>query len=178
MEGTQKGAWAQEAAMMLRTHRRNLVLWRQSASPAVRYGAPPVRSRRTRRWIRRGALLTLVGLMALARGVWARWRPILAGVMFTVVGGVLRGGPSAVFLLPGLMLLLSAPLLPGRSPADRSRRSKLESELAAYSTPADRRDLEAMLDRYPDTITRELRDILASQAMAAHDRRFPAVGRH
>ena len=30
-----------------------------------------------------------------------------------------------------------------------------------------RRDLEAILDRYPDGITRELRDILARQATAA-----------
>ncbi len=164
--------------MMLRPHRRNLVLWRQSAGPDGRAGAPRITGQgRTRRWIRRGALLTLVGLLALARGVWARWRPILAGVALTVVGSVL-GGPGVIFLLPGLMLLMSAPLLPGRSPADRSRRSKLERELAAYSTPADRRDLEATLDQYPDTATRELRDILAHQAMAAGDRRFPAVGRH
>jgi hypothetical protein len=164
--------------MMLRPHRRNLVLWRQSAGLAGRNGAPRIpRHRRTRRWIRRGALLTLVGLLALARGVRARWRPILAGVTLTVAGSVLRG-PGVIFLLPGLMLLMSAPLLPGRSPADRSRRSKLERELASYSTPAERRDLEATLDQYPDAVTRELRDILASQAMAAQDRRFPAVGRH
>jgi cytochrome c553 len=61
------------------------------------------------------------------------------------------------------MLLLSAPLIPGRSRA----RAKLERELAAYSTPADRRDLEATLDQYSDDTTRELREILASQAPAA-----------
>jgi hypothetical protein len=49
----------------------------------------------------------------------------------------------------------------------QQRRSELERELAAYSTAAQRRDLEATLDRYPDDITYELRDILASQAMAA-----------
>ena len=165
--------------MTLRPHRRNLVLWSQSAGLAGGYGARPFRrTRRTRLWIRRGALLTLIGVLALARGVRARWQIILTGVVLTVAGSLLRGGPSAVFLLPGLMLLMSAPLLPGRSPADRSRRSRLERELAAYSTPAERCDLEATLDRYPDTVTRELRDILASQAMAAHDTRFPAAGRY
>jgi hypothetical protein len=58
------------------------------------------------------------------------------------------------------------------------RRCELERELAAYSTPAQRSDLEAILDRYPDGITYELRDILASQAMAADNNRFPAAGRY
>ena len=49
--------------MRLRAHRRNLVLWSQSASSIGRYGAPPfTRTRRIRRWIRTGALLTVVGL--------------------------------------------------------------------------------------------------------------------
>ena len=56
--------------------------------------------------------------------------------------------------------------------------SRLERELAGYSTPADRSDLEAILDRYPDDVTRELRDILASQAMTADDDRFPAIRRY
>ena len=49
----------------------------------------------------------------------------------------------------------------------RARRRGLERELAAYCTPAQRNDLEATLDRYPDSATRELRDILAGQAMTA-----------
>ena len=61
--------------------------------------------------------------------------------------------------------------------AARKRRSDLERELAAYATPAERADLEATLDRYPYGTTRELRDILARQSMAAHDIRFPAIGR-
>ena len=43
----------------------------------------------------------------------------------------------------------------------------LERELAAYGTPAQRCDLEATFDRYPDDATGELRDILARQAAAA-----------
>ena len=154
--------------------RRNLVLWSQTVGSPRRYRSAPVtRDRRIRRWMRRGGLLLLIGLMALGRGVLARWRLVLAGVVLTVLGRILHGGPSSVFLLPGLMLLVSAPLLPGHSRA----RAKLERELAAYSTAADRRDLEATLARHPDDTTRELREILASQATAAHRSRVPASGR-
>ena len=154
--------------------RRNLVLWRQSARSPRRNREAPVtmtRGRRFRRWTRLGGLLTLIGLRALGRGVLARWRLILAGAALTVAGTIVGGGPGRAFLLPGLMLLLSAPLLPGHSRA----RAKLERDLAAYSTPAERRDLEATLDQYPRNTTRELREILASQAAA--DRRIPSLGR-
>jgi hypothetical protein len=53
-----------------------------------------------------------------------------------------------------------------RRKAARKRHSDLERELAGYATPAERRDLEATLDRYPDGTTHELRDILARQSMA------------
>jgi hypothetical protein len=172
----QGGALVQEAAMTLRP-RRNLVLWRQSAGPGGRYAAPRVgragRARRIRRWIRTGALLTVIGLVALARAVWSRRRPLVPGVVLTVAGVLLRGGPLGVILLPGLMLLISAPLFPAASKARR----RLERELAAYRTPAERRDLEAILDQYPDEVTHELRDILASQAMTARNNRIPAFGR-
>jgi hypothetical protein len=49
-------------------------------------------------------------------------------------------------------------------------------ELAAYSTPAQRRDLEATLDRYPDGITDEIREILASKDMAVHNNGIPGAG--
>jgi hypothetical protein len=65
-----------------------------------------------------------------------------------------------------------------RAVGSRWRCSRLERELAGYSTPAERSDLEAILDRYPDDVTRELRDILASKAMTAYDDRFPAIGRY
>ena len=151
--------------MSLRPQRRNLVVWSQSdrayrASRVTR----PARSRRTRRWIRIGTLLTLRSLLLLARAVRARWQLLLAGTALTVTGVILRGSPAdSMFLLPGLMLLLSAPLLPGRP----ERRSELERELAVYTTAAQRHDLEATLDRYPDDVTRELREILAGQAAAA-----------
>ena len=154
--------------------RRNLVLWRQSAGSSGRRGASRVtRKRGVPRWIRTGALLAVVGLLALARGAWARRWLLLAGLVLLVAGLVLRGGASAAFLLPGLMFLMSSPLIPAPSKA----RVKLERELAEYSTPAERCDLEATLDQYPEDVTRELRDILAQQAVAAHHHRIPAFGR-
>jgi hypothetical protein len=165
--------------MTLRPHRRNLVVWSQSADPASRPGAWRLTpTRRIRRWMRIGALLSLVGLLRLGRAMLARWRPLLVGGVLTAAGLVLRGGPGAVVLLPGLMTLMSTPLYPGRPQAARTGHSKLERELAAYSTPAQRRDLAATLDQYPDDITDELRDILAGQAMAAYDNRFPSIGRY
>jgi hypothetical protein len=120
--------------------------------------------------------LTILGLMPLATGVRARWRMVLPGVVLTVVGVMYRGHPVGVVLLPGLLLLFSAALFPDSLGADRTRRSELERELAGYSTPAQRCDVEAMLDRYPDDMTNELRVILARQAMAAGSNRIPGAG--
>ena len=145
--------------MRLRSHRRNLVVWSQSAGSAGRYAARPfTRRRRIRRWIRTGALLTVVGLMPLARAVRARWRPLLAGGVLTVVGVMWLDGPGGMVLLPGLWLLLSAPLIPASPKADRMRRPEVELELGVFSHPAQRR--------------------LAIQAPAAHDKGFPVTGRY
>jgi hypothetical protein len=115
-------------------------------------------------------------LLPLARAVRARWKLLLAGTGLTVAGIIMGGsGVGSVLLLPGLMLLMSAPLLPGAPSAERM---KLERELAGYRTNAQRHDLEATLDRYPDDATREVREILASQAAAAYYDRPPAIGRH
>src|SRR6201985_3192942 len=96
--------------MRQRSHRRNLVVWSQSAGSVGKYGAPPfTRRRRIRRWIRTGALLTVVGLMPLARAVRARWRPLLAGAVLTMVGIIWLDGPGGLVLLPGLWLFLFAP---------------------------------------------------------------------
>jgi hypothetical protein len=163
--------------MGLRPQRRNLVVWSQSrdqyrSSQVARRARP----RRIRRWIRLGMLLPLLSLLTVGRAVRPRWKPLLAGTVLTVAGLIMRGsGPGIVLLLPGLMLLMSAPLLPGTPSVERT---ELERELAGYWTNAQRHDLEAMLDRYPDDVTREVREILSGPTAAPYDDRYRAVGRY
>jgi hypothetical protein len=160
--------------MGLRPRRRNLVIWSSSGGPAHRYGSPQyrrfARTGHIRRLVRIGALVTVIA-------VRPRWRPLLAGMVLLGVGVMERGGVGSIVLIPGLMFLWNAVLIPGDADIDRDRRSQLARELAAYSTPAQRCDLEAILDRYPDGITGEMRDILASQAMAARGSGIPGAPR-
>ena len=165
--------------MRLRARRRNLVVWGPSGGSAGRYGLParPARGRRIRRAFRAGALLMVIGLMHLARGVRPRWRPLLAGLVFSVAGFVLRNGAWGALFPAGLWFGVYALLFTGGTDSDHQRRAELERELATYSTPAQRRDLEATLDRYPDGITHELREILARQAPTACNKGIPGAGR-
>lgn len=107
--------------MRLRSRRRSLPVWGSPVSSRAKYGplllTHPTRTRRFRRGIRTGLLLSVVGLVRLA-----------------------------------------AALLGTRD--DSTRRSRLRHELAGYLTVAQRRDLAAILDRYPDDVTYELRDII------------------
>ena len=179
MEGAQPGAGVREAAMGLRAHRRNPVVWSLSAGHAGSYGAPrlarPAGARRIRRFVRTGALLTVLGLIHLARGVRRRWFPLLAGAVLTTAGIAVRDSVWSVVAIPGLWLLAYALMIPAGPSAERA---ELERELAAYSTPAERRDLEAMLDRYPDDVTRELRELLAGQALSPRHGRIPGGGQY
>jgi len=155
IEGTQRGVKAREAAMRLRAHRRSLVVWSSVAGSPGRGGGPGLtHSGRIPRWIRTGTLLMVIGLMRLARAVRPRWRSLLAGGTLTVAGAMASGAWGAV-LLPGVLILLSAPLIPA---VPRARRPEAELELAVFSHPAQRR--------------------LASQAIALGDRRFPGFLRH
>jgi hypothetical protein len=103
---------------------------------------------------------------------------LLAGTALVAIGVLQRDGVAGVVLIPGLLFLWHALLIPADPDADRERRSRLERELAAFSTPAQRCDLGATLDWYPDGITHEIRDILASQAMAAHNDGVPGARRY
>ena len=98
---------------------------------------------------------------ALARGRRIR-RCIRTGALLAVIG-----------------LMRAARVVRTRWEAHKQR-CELERELAAYSTPAQRRDLEATLNQYPDELTYELRNILARQAMAAYCHRggIPGAGRY
>ena len=160
--------------MRLRAHRRNLVIWSSGVRPADHYRAPTfIRTRRTgrmRRLLRIGAQFTVISLIRVIR---PRWQPLLAGLALTVAGLVMRGSAWGPVLLPGLLLLLSAPLIPAR-PDDGHRR--LERELAAYTTHAERSDLEAILDQYPDAVTYQLREILAGQPETARGSGIPGAG--
>ena len=128
--------------MRLRAHRRNLVVWSPSVGSADRYGAPRLarlaRTRRIHWWIRTGALLMIIGLIRLARAVRPRWRPLLAGGVLTgfgVVAAVVWG----LVLLPGLLFLVSAALIPARPKTDRAQRAEVEHELGVFSHPAQLR---------------------------------------
>ena len=129
--------------MRLRAHRRNLVAWSPSVGPADRHGAPRLtrlaRTGRIHRFIRTGALLTVIGLRRLARAVRPRWWPLLAGGVLTVAGLMLRGGAWGAVILPGIWFLGSALLAPANPDADRKRSElerELERQLAAYTRSA------------------------------------------
>ena len=168
--------------MALRARRRNVVVWNSSAGLKGRHRITLfprlARAGRMRRLARTGGLLTLIGLTRLARALRPRWRPVLAGGVFIVAGVLLRNGVGGLLLfLPGFLFLYSALLIEGGSDEDRKRRCELRRELAGYSTPAQRCDLEATLDRYPDGDTYVLRDILARQAAAARYNGIPGARR-
>ena len=157
--------------MRLRPHRRDLVIWSPSACRAERgrglWFTRPARPRRIRTRMRTLGLLAAIGLIRLGAAARPRWRPLLAGTVLTVAGIVLRSGAPGMVMIPGMLSLLSALLVPADPVAAGPRRRELERELAAYSTPDQRCDLEAILDRYPDSATGELREILTRQAAAA-----------
>jgi hypothetical protein len=158
--------------MRLLLHRPRLVLFGSSAVPPDSSGARPgnrvAGTGRIRRFVRIGTLVTVIA-------VRPRWRPLLAGIALVVFGVIERQGTCAVAIFAGLPFLWHALLISGDTDADRQRRAQLKRELAAYSTPAGRCELIAVLDRYPDSITDEVRDILVSPPMASHRNGIPGA---
>jgi hypothetical protein len=159
--------------MRLRSRQRHLVLRSSSACQAGQYAVSPhipaAPAGAVRRFLRISALVTVIA-------VRPRWKPLLAGAALTVFGLVEHSGMGFMTMMPGLMLLWAAVLIPGDSDADYQRRQELMRELAAFSTTAQRRDLEAALDQYPDGVTSEIREVLASQGAAMY-RGLPGAGR-
>jgi hypothetical protein len=99
--------------MRPRLHRQNLVVWKSSARPVSRYGAPRftrlARSRRIRWWIRTGAQLAVIGLMRLARAMRTRRgaKLLLTGSALTVAGLMLPYGlPNGVTFIAGILVFL------------------------------------------------------------------------
>jgi hypothetical protein len=95
--------------MGLRPRRRDLVVWSSSAvpdgKPAVRGRTRRARIGRIRWWLRTGALLTIIGLLWLARTARTHWEPVFlaAGTALTVSGVAL---PAAGAFFIGLLVLI------------------------------------------------------------------------
>ena len=94
-------------------------------------------------------------------------------MVITALGVLDRHGPGGVLIIPGVLSFWRALMIRGDADVDREQRSQLERELAAYSTPAQRCDLVAILDRYPDGVTHEIRDILASPPLTSRSNSIP-----
>ena len=103
---------------MRRSRQRTTVVWFSSSGRAARREVPevrevtrPTRSGRFRWWARTGALLTVIGVLRLARIVRAYPRPSLslAGTGITLAGITL---PSEPVLIAGFLVLFLALFLP------------------------------------------------------------------
>jgi hypothetical protein len=99
--------------MRMRSHRRNLVAWSSSAAPASRSGdrgcTRLARGGRIPWWLRTGALLTVIGVMRLARIMRACRRDafLLTGTLLTVIGLTL--GSMATFFCGMLVWAIARP---------------------------------------------------------------------
>jgi hypothetical protein len=154
--------------------KRDRVVMSSSAERVV-YVLAPRRPGRFRRAVRTGFLLAVIGLLRAGRS--PRWRCALLGAALIIPGLLLRGNLAGeIILFPGLMALGYAPFLPGGTIEDRKNHARLRRELAAYSTPAQRRDFETLLTQYSDQETSELRAILAQQSLTDTRSRVPVRG--
>ena len=99
--------------MRPRLHRQDLVVWKSSARPVGRYGAPRftrlARTRRIRWGIRTGVQLAVIGLVRLGRAVRTRRgaRLLLTGAALTVAAQMLPSGfPNGVTFIVGILVFL------------------------------------------------------------------------
>ena len=128
---------AREAAMRTRPHRHILVVWSPRAAAAGKYGGlrrmRPTRIRRIRRWLRIGALLTVIGILRFAGALRAHWEPLflLAGVLL-MAGGYLL--PVIGIFFPGL-LVVTVTLLKGNSDRWRGTRPTRPDNARAVGPP-------------------------------------------
>ena len=78
--------------MRLRRHRRTMVVWSSSSGRTARYGVQEMtrsaRPGRIRGWLRTGALLTIIGVMRLARTARTHLRPTITLAGLAMVNGV------------------------------------------------------------------------------------------
>jgi hypothetical protein len=123
--------------MRARPHRRILVAWSPRVIAAGGRGSPgrlrPTRIRRTRRWLRIGALLTVIGILRSARAIRARWEPLfLLGGVLLMAGGYLL--PVIGVFFPGL-LVVTVTLLKGNSDRWRGTRPTRPKDARAVETP-------------------------------------------
>jgi hypothetical protein len=123
--------------MRARPHRRILVAWSPRVIAGGRHGTPgrmrPTRIRRIRRWLRIGALLTVIGILRFARAIRARWEPLfLLGGVLLMAGGYLL--PVIGVFFPGL-LVVTVTLLKGNSDRWRGTRPTRPDDARAVETP-------------------------------------------
>ena len=130
--------------MRLRPRRRAMVVWTSSSGRTARHGVQemtrPARPSRIRWWLRTGALLTIIGVMRLARIARAHERPTisLAGTVITVIGISL---PSKAVLISGFLVCLLALFMPSdrASAPARPGSGRLWSMPLTPSAPSGRR---------------------------------------
>jgi hypothetical protein len=94
--------------MRLRPHRRNLVVWSSSGVKGGSWAWRPARPRRIRWWLRTSALLTVIGIVRLARTVRARWEPVSLGVGVVLAATGFAVPAASVAFLIGIMILVVA----------------------------------------------------------------------
>jgi hypothetical protein len=89
--------------MRLQSRRRDL-LSNRSTRPGESRATRPVHSWRLRRWLRTGALLSVIGIRRLARARWQRVF-LVTGALVFVIGVILR---SSVAFVSGMLIMGSA----------------------------------------------------------------------